>query len=146
MQWDKTVGCGFTQNTDIGDFFQKSTNCQNAGSNELVNMYKDLSKLRQETSFAIGDIAILENEEVISFIREAANSDKYLVLVNSKSATLNLNYKSQLEEKDFPVTGSVAYSYSVNGENRPVNLVVSMDAIQMNSEEILVVKFAKESE
>ncbi len=56
MQWDtSSMGCGFTDNQDVGHFFKDSTSCLNAGQFKLRTMYKNLTALRQEPAFKNGN-------------------------------------------------------------------------------------------
>lgn len=56
MQWDKnSAGCGFTDNQDVGEYFRQATSCSNADQFKLRDMYKSLTKLRQEPAFKTGN-------------------------------------------------------------------------------------------
>ena len=148
MQWDDSLGCGFTDDLDIGEHFQSSTDCannaQNLGANSLIELYKALSKLRQEASFAWGNMNTLlnNNEHLIAFAREAKGHDKYLVVVNTgeNSETVSLHDKYGL-----PATGAIVYSYLAGekGVDRKLNQVININEISVESAELLIVKIKK---
>ena len=148
MQWDDSLGCGFTDDLDIGEHFQSSTDCannaQNVQANSLVELYKALSKLREERSFAWGDMNTLlnNNEHIIAFAREAKGHDKYLVIVNTGEHSETVSFQDKYA---LPATGAIVYSYSAGetGVGRKLNQVMNINEIAVESAELLIVKIKK---
>lgn len=143
MQWSKTaLGCGFTDHEEVGNFFQSSTNCANAGHNGLIDMYRNLTKLREGAAFSSGDIKLLGKQEVIAFTRSSTqNNQVYLVLVNTSDRTVETNLDMEL----LPGTGSVAYSFSSSGGSKhKVGENLDKEEVSVSPGELLVVKFMSE--
>jgi len=152
MQFENSVGCGFTESQEVAGFFEKSTsNCQNAALTDLRKMYQDLAKLREETAFSTGDIVMLENSKVLAFVRKAedAGGDKYLVLVNTEDQAVDLDLSGELARIGMLEThGSVVYYYSVYSSQRKLDSMAEVNSVQVRQGEILVLKLGgkKESE
>lgn len=138
MQWSTdSLGCGFTDNEDAGNFFQESTNCLKAEKVDLINMYKNLTKLRQAPAFSNGDIKLLDLHNVIAFTRSADLNIIYLTVVNPTERNVDLDLSEKLDH----ASGSVAYSFSSNGQNRHyVNDNVDLSLVTLSAGELLVIK------
>ncbi len=147
MQFEKTIGCGFTESQDIAEYFEKSTSCQNVAYTDLKKMYADLRKIREEVAFSTGDLIMLEVEGVVAFIRKVDNSkeDKYLVLVNTEDRAIELDLSRELVlngEKN--LQGSIVYYYSVDSRVRDMTEIIGLKNVRVGPGEILVLKLVKQ--
>jgi len=148
MKWNSQLNCGFSKNSTLG-----INDCENSvqdldshgAEQNLLGLYKKLSKLRKEPSFAWGtiDFAKEKTENIVSFVREAEGFDGYLVASN-----FNLNKKSTSNDfrnlHNIPKNGTVSYFYS-NSETSvndfKVGNEVSTEKIILKPGELLVVRF-----
>ncbi len=154
MQWDNTNGCGFTENVEIGNYLKNQTGCQNAvlnsishtsGAKSLVKIYKELSKLRREPSFAWGDVYTASTNKVISFVREAKGFDGFVVAANTgmNKETIDLARKHDIVSK-----GSLVYFYTpddvtVAGDFE-INKEVRLDSLSLKQGQLLIARFSRE--
>jgi len=149
MRWDSSLNCGFSTNKTV-----LIENCEHsvqdsfshgAGQN-LVRMYKQLTRLRKEPSFNWGHVKFAEetvDENIFSFIREAPGFDGYLVAANVDQKAGSVDF-SRLHS--IPKNGTVSYFYSeseMSANEFRVGLEVSTGRILLKPGELLVVKFDK---
>jgi len=150
MKWNSQLNCGFSENTTL-----KINKCENSvqyldshgAEQNLLDIYKKLSKLRKEPSFAWGTVNFASDngESIISFVREAKGFDGYLVASN-----FNMNKKSSSnnfqELHGIPKNGTVSYFYP-NSEKSvddfKVGNEVSTEKIILKPGELLIVRFDK---
>lgn len=151
MQWDDTNGCGFTDNVNIGYYLKNQTDCQNSvldsvdhtsGTKSLVEIYKNLSVLRREPSFVWGNVSIIENNKIISYVREADGFDGYLVAANTGSSAVIMNFE---DLHRLPNKGVLVYFYTPGDIMKPENFdeELNLDEVIISQGQFLVFRFVR---
>lgn len=150
MQWssgDQQQGCGFTSNSDIGQFFREATNnCANNVQDftALIKLYESLAALRKEASIQWGDVKfVTKTNDVISFVREAKGHDNYLIAANTGDQAVSINFKEKHDLAIDTATVSLAYSISTNNESNQDQESVQTNDVQIKSGQLLVLKLKK---
>ncbi len=141
MQWDNSSGCGFTNNKEIGEHFKSEVHCENSAElNYLLDIYKNMNMLRKEPAFVYGDVKLVnvESQNVVSFIREAKNHEKYLILINIGRETESIFFE---KNQNIPEKGKVSYYQSTNlFHDLKVTDEISLKSISLSSTEFLIIK------
>ena len=77
----------------------------------MVKIYRELSTLRQQPSFAWGKVNTKNDNKIISFTRQAEGFEGYLVAANTGISPENIDFKEKhsIPEDDNSV---IVYSYS----------------------------------
>lgn len=95
MQWDNTPNGGFTNGTSpwisVGaDYQTNNVKNQSAKGDSLMSFFKNLTTLRSDDTFRIGDYyPTVVDDDVFSFVREFDGKKGYLVAINfAKKAQL----------------------------------------------------------
>jgi len=147
MKWNNEINCGFSSSN-----VSKQVNCDNnvrknlARGETLPRIYKKLSILRQEPSFNWGDISFPDHyhqSNLVSFVRQAADFDGYLVVANTGKIESAVDFKSLF--KDLNTQATVEYFFSNNNNFKndfKFNDTVQLNNIYLKQGELLVAKFS----
>ena len=146
MKWDQSNTCGFSGNVsilDIDNACKKSVReaLAHGSGVTLVNLYRELLKLKQEPSLNWGEIKFSDDTKIISYNRVATRFSGYVVAANTQNESYLVNFK---ELYDLPDESTVEFFYASNGiENTDFekNKVVSNSNINIKPGELLVLKY-----
>lgn len=98
MQWDNTPNGGFTNGTspwiNVGaDYQTNNVKNQSAKGDSLMSFFKNLTTLRSDDTFRIGDYyPTVVDDAVFSFVREFDGKKGYLVAINFANAAQSRDY------------------------------------------------------
>lgn len=152
MQWENVTNGGFQTDAscDISgcnepwidvnkDFSQNNAMIQNTTAGSLLNFMKNLTRLRKENSFIIGEYhPTLYNENIFSFVREFDGEKGYLIAINFGQAT---------ETNDFTGTHSTIKTTATvelttgNDVGYKVGSDISTESITLQSHQGIVVSW-----
>ena len=148
MLWDDSPGCGFTTEENLSEYLMKDNQCdKSAAKNEKsALLFKDLVKLREEPSLLFGDVktSSTNNENLISFVREAKGFDSFLVAANTGDSELEQNLQ---EKHGIPATAKVVYFYSINEDRRDAfkkNDPIGTNKVALKKGDLLLASFKKD--
>jgi glycosidase len=148
MKWDSTLNCGFSSNkTEIAQDCTKNVEeeLSHGAQNTLIRMYKSLSELRKENSFLFGQVLLgnVENEQIVSFRREATGFTGYIVAANVGDVQRSVNFKATLEVPD---KAEVVYFDSFENKNNndfEIKKTVLTKGILLKPGEFIVLSFSR---
>lgn len=150
MKWDSTPSCGFSGNADLA---KNITDCDKSveeelahgAGNTLIRMSKSLSELRQENSFLFGEVKLpdVENEQIISFVREATGFTGYIVAANVGSVQRSVNLKTSLSVPDKAEVVYFDWFEKKNNNDFELKKTVSTKAILLQPGEFIVLSFSR---
>lgn len=98
MQWDNTPNGGFTNGTSpwisVGaDYQTNNVKNQSAKGDSLMSFFKNLTTLRSDDTFRIGDYyPTVVDDAVFSFVREFDGKKGYLVAINFASTAQSRDF------------------------------------------------------
>lgn len=127
MRWDNSSNGGFCNNTCV-PWRDAITDWSVATAKEgssLTSLLKDLSSLRREPSFRVGDyFPAIRDDAIFSFVREFDGETGYLVAVNFGNITVSRNFIGSHDTvpEEAVVAMSHGNSYAVEDEVNPGSL------------------------
>jgi hypothetical protein len=150
MKWDNSANCGFSSNSPKGS---TSVSCDNnvkkklARGETLPRIYAKLAKLRQEPSFAWGQIQFpssgAETHNLVAFVRKADGFAGYLVVANTGTNESAVDFSKFFDKSVvLPDTARVEY-FSSSGakDDFELNKQIDINNIYLKQGEVLVLKF-----
>jgi alpha-glucosidase len=90
LQWDSTTAAGFSTSANTWlpvapDYRTRNIANQMAATNSALKVFIQMQKLRQSDTLKEGSTEVLViNENVLAILRELADSDTYITVVNLK--------------------------------------------------------------